>query len=260
MLDTNAVKNLASTIGLDLASVLAVAQVESGGRTGFQPNGELTVLFEAHLFYAELRRAGLNVTALQQKYPNLISPVWNRALYKGGDGENARLKLALTIHPSAARCASYGMFQILGSNCVSCGFPTAEKFVAYLKTGQIAHVATFLKFVSASPARLRALQQKDWATFARLYNGPAYAQNKYDVKIAQAYQKLVPPPVVAANPAMRVTSQGLNVRSGAAATFPILGTLKLNDKIVPLETKNGWVRIAYQNKVGWVSAAFLSKL
>jgi len=29
---------------------------------------------------------------------------------------------------------------------------------------------------------LAALQKKDWKAFARLYNGPAYAQNRYDEK------------------------------------------------------------------------------
>ena len=34
---------------------------------------------------------------------------------------------------------------------------------------------------------LAALQKKDWKAFARLYNGPAYAQNRYDEKLDKAY-------------------------------------------------------------------------
>ena len=34
---------------------------------------------------------------------------------------------------------------------------------------------------------LVALQKKDWKAFARLYNGPAYAQNRYDEKLSTAY-------------------------------------------------------------------------
>ena len=30
---------------------------------------------------------------------------------------------------------------------------------------------------------------RDWAVFAKCYNGPAYAQNRYDVKLEAAYQK-----------------------------------------------------------------------
>ena len=32
-----------------------------------------------------------------------------------------------------------------------------------------------------------ALQKKDWKAFARHYNGPAYAQNRYDEKLDKAY-------------------------------------------------------------------------
>src|SRR5262249_39155616 len=36
-----------------------------------------------------------------------------------------------------------------------------------------------------------ALNRHDWARFARSYNGPGYAQNQYDVKMAAAYGKWV---------------------------------------------------------------------
>jgi hypothetical protein len=36
---------------------------------------------------------------------------------------------------------------------------------------------------------LTALQAKNWAEFAKRYNGPAYAQNRYDEKLAKAYAK-----------------------------------------------------------------------
>lgn len=188
-MDKDKIKEMASKYGLDTPTVLAVAEVESGGHSGFQKTGLLTVLFEAHLFYRELKKAGLNPNSLMIKYPNLISPVWNRTLYKGGDFENTRLAEAVKIHECAWNCASYGMFQILGSNHRACGFNTTQDFISYLKTGQEAHVDTFLKFVSSDIRKLKALKSKDWAMFARLYNGPAYAQNKYDAKLANAYNK-----------------------------------------------------------------------
>ena len=39
-------------------------------------------------------------------------------------------------------------------------------------------------------ALLKALQSRKWADFARLYNGPAYKENLYDVKLARAYEQL----------------------------------------------------------------------
>ena len=32
------------------------------------------------------------------------------------------------------------------------------------------------------------LRERNWAKFARAYNGPGYAQNQYDVKLKQAYE------------------------------------------------------------------------
>lgn len=33
------------------------------------------------------------------------------------------------------------------------------------------------------------LKNKDWAAFAKGYNGPEYAVNKYDVKMKDAYER-----------------------------------------------------------------------
>lgn len=187
--DRDKIAEMASKYGLDVASVLAVAEVESAGRSGFQKTGLLTVLFEAHIFYSELKKVGLNPDVLMDKYSHLILPTWNRKLYRGGDYENSRLAEALKIHDCAWNCASYGMFQIMGFNYKACGFNTVREFVGYLKTGQEAHIDAFLKFVSADSRKMSALKNKNWAIFARLYNGPRYAENEYDIKLAAAYKK-----------------------------------------------------------------------
>jgi hypothetical protein len=46
-------------------------------------------------------------------------------------------------------------------------------------------MANFIK----SAGLLDNLQEKDWAGFARGYNGPGYAKNSYDVKLELAYMK-----------------------------------------------------------------------
>ena len=44
-----------------------------------------------------------------------------------------------------------------------------------------------VRFIRENRSMLAALQKKDWKAFARLYNGPAYAQNGYDEKLSKAY-------------------------------------------------------------------------
>ena len=36
---------------------------------------------------------------------------------------------------------------------------------------------------------LESLRNKNWATFARKYNGPSYAKRGYHTKMAKAYKK-----------------------------------------------------------------------
>ena len=50
------------------------------------------------------------------------------------------------------------------------------------------HLKAFVKFVQTENLA-RFLKNKDWAGFARRYNGPAFKKNKYDEKLAAAYAK-----------------------------------------------------------------------
>ena len=54
--------------------------------------------------------------------------------------------------------------------------------------GATQQLALFVKFVSRPPY-LPALRAHNWAAFAKAYNGPGYAQNKYDSKLAAAYKR-----------------------------------------------------------------------
>ena len=44
----------------------------------------------------------------------------------------------------------------------------------------------FCEFIKSNNL-IPALQNRNWAQFARAYNGPEYARNAYDTKLAEAY-------------------------------------------------------------------------
>ena len=46
-----------------------------------------------------------------------------------------------------------------------------------------------MRFIQADLDLHHALIVRDWAEFARRYNGPAYRDNIYDTKLATAYQR-----------------------------------------------------------------------
>lgn len=178
----------ARELSVDLASIKAVNQVESRG-TGFTKSGKIKTLFERHIMYKKLsaKLGQAKANALSQLYPTLVNA--KAGGYTGGDAELDRLQGAIGIDKDCAyESASYGLFQIMGFNCVICGYANAEEMFNDFLTGERAQLMAFVKFIKADANMWKALKNKDWAEFARRYNGPAYAQNQYDTKLAAAYK------------------------------------------------------------------------
>lgn len=176
-------QHAADRLGCDVAAIMAVAEVESKG-SGFNDDGSIKTLFEAHIFsrLTEHRYDGTN--------SNISCRKWDRTKYgKTWQQEQYRLRLATSIDQTAAlKSASWGAFQIMGFNHEACGFSTVQEFVTACTT-EVGQLLAFMSFIKANPQMLDALRSHDWAAFARLYNGPDYALNKYDIKLASAFAK-----------------------------------------------------------------------
>lgn len=177
------IEAIAKMLGCGPAVVHAVCDVESAGG-GFLPDGRPKILFEAHAFHTETKG----------KYgrSNISSPTWDRSLYgAGGAHQYDRLAQALKLDRVAAlRSASWGMFQVMGSNAAACGFPNVEQMVQAMMIGERAHLDAFATFCIANHLddELRSTPPR-FADFARGYNGPGYAANAYDTKLAAAWRK-----------------------------------------------------------------------
>jgi hypothetical protein len=178
----------AKNLNVEIAAIRAVAEVEAAG-AGFLPDGRPAILYEAHIFHAETK--GKHAGAKDRRGVALSSPRWNRSLYgASGAVQHNRYEDARALNPDAAnKACSWGTFQILGQNHKICGFETSQEFVDAMWTGgAAAHLDAFVNFIKANKLD-GALRAKNWAAFARGYNGPGYAQNAYDKKMAQAYAR-----------------------------------------------------------------------
>lgn len=221
-------KDIADRLGCDPAVVLAVAEVESGGRHDL-PDGRPQILFEAHWF------SKLTKGRFDERFPTLSSPVWNRALYKGGTQEWDRLNVAISLDEDAAlQSASWGLFQIMGFNFKACGFDSVKAFVDFIKGPDDADMEAFVNFVKANPKILAAMKAKDWQAFALNYNGPG-AVASYSAKMADAFarhrgapdREEVGPPIPVADPTLpaknpMTSKEVLTTGGGAVATATII--------------------------------------
>lgn len=181
---------LAELLGCEPAALKAVQQVETGGRGGFFSPGRPAILFEGHIFWTQLKKRGSNPEDYVKGNENILYPKWEKGHYKGGIGEYDRLEQARKINREAADAsASWGMFQIMGFNYAACGEESIESFVRSMCESEFKQLLLTANFIKKNSQMLQALQARDWAVFAKCYNGPAYAQNRYDVKLEAAYQK-----------------------------------------------------------------------
>ena len=179
----------AQSLNVPVAAVKAVKDVETGGRGGFLAEGKPTILFEGHIFWSQLKKVGINPDTHVAGNEDILYPRWTKGHYKGGMAEYTRLEKAKRIHEVAALCsASWGLFQIMGFNHAACGCRDVREFVARMCETEGTQLDLFVVFLRHNGWD-KYLRNLDWAGFARHYNGPSYAQNKYDDKLRRAYQK-----------------------------------------------------------------------
>lgn len=189
----------AARLGVELASILAINEVESSG-AGFLDNGKPKILFERHIMYRQLAQprhpeddtAALQAHAdeLAASQPNLVNP--RAGGYAGGTAEHQRLAHARLIDDACAlESASWGAFQIMGFHAVRLGYSSVQDFAARMAKDENEQFEAFVRFLEADPALLKALKAKKWAVFAKGYNGPDYQRNLYDIKLERAYQRHV---------------------------------------------------------------------
>lgn len=175
-------RDVARSIGCEVAAVRAVVDVEAAG-SGFLRDGRPKILFEAHWF------SEFTSGEFDDSNDDISSPVWNRALYIGGVGEWDRIYRAVNLDREAAlKSASWGLGQIMGFNHVAAGYPDVESFVRDMHESEGKQLAAMFNFIKSN--RLdRFLIDRDWAGFARQYNGESFRVNRYDEKLADAYDR-----------------------------------------------------------------------
>jgi len=179
---------------LELPVVKAVNEVESRGE-GFLRDGRPKILFEGHIFWRQLKKAGLDPKDYLNDYTkNVLYERWVKKHYDGNEKEYFRLEKAAgvsdlaEVHNAAFMSASWGSFQIMGFHYKSLGYTSVDHFVSSMYQKEAKHLDAFGRFLEVNNL-IKPLKEKDWHRFARGYNGPGYLKNKYHEKLESAYQR-----------------------------------------------------------------------
>ncbi len=177
------VNDAAQLLKCEPAAIWAVCDVEAP-RGGFNPDGTPVTLFEGHKFYS------FTNGIYAQSHPSICYPRWDRSKYgKSWQAEQQRLQQAMQLdRRQALKSASWGRFQIMGFNYSMCGFVELQAFINAMYESERAQLMAFVEYLKTTKLDAH-LRFKNWAAFAKGYNGPSYEQNLYDVKLANAYEK-----------------------------------------------------------------------
>jgi hypothetical protein len=80
------------------------------------------------------------------------------------------------------------MFQIGGFNYKLCGCSSIEEFVELMSYSELEQLELFAALI-VNCDMVQYLRTKNWAGFARRYNGASYARKGYHTRMAKAYNK-----------------------------------------------------------------------
>jgi len=185
--------DFAKAFNLEIPVVKAVQEVESSGR-GFLADNRPTILFEGHIFWKELEKRGIDPRPLVRGNENVLYSKWTKDFYEGKAKEYTRLEKAKNVGKqpeileAALASCSWGMFQIMGFNYHRTESFDVLDYVVKSRRSEAEHLTSFGHFIEATKL-LKPLREKQWATFARGYNGRGYKQNRYDERLKAAYLK-----------------------------------------------------------------------
>jgi hypothetical protein len=178
-LSSNGLAAVANSLGVHAPEIWAVLAVETKG-CGYLPDRRPQILYERHIFHRLTRG---------QFDDGDISDPSSGGYGATGTHQYERLSAAIAKDRIAAlQSASWGLGQIMGENFAAAAFPNIEDMVAAMAQSEDAQLTAMGNFLIATNLRA-SLQAHDWMTFARRYNGPNFAINRYDVRLNGEFQR-----------------------------------------------------------------------
>lgn len=199
MLTKEQIEDVAIAHGYEYAELKCFIDVESSGNS-FDKLGNLMIQFEPTVFAKWLERFSI-IHGLKKQLVD-IGNGKTKAYYTitAGDitltntvdvqsKELEAYNLACQISEAAALLStSWGLPQILGQNYALAGYKTAREMVEDFKQSEVRQLHALCTFLDKTGIK-KHLQNNDWETVARMYNGRLYKQFDYHIKLAKAYEK-----------------------------------------------------------------------
>lgn len=184
-----AIARLSAVHGFEPAALDAFVETESAGVTYALVDGhnEPLIRWEGHYFNRlcadTVRAKAVSMGLASTKAGGIPNPASQQ------DRWDKLLKPAMALDKQAAlESCSWGMGQVMGANWKMLSFSSVQELVDRARANVEGQVELIVRFIEKSGLK-GALARHDWASVAHGYNGPSYAVNHYDTKMAAAYAR-----------------------------------------------------------------------
>lgn len=184
-----AIKKAARRMEVPHAALAAVVHVESAGRSFAMVNGraEPLIRFEGHYFHrllpATKRHQAIAAHLASARAGEIKNPRTQPARWD-------MLKRARAIDRDAAdQSVSWGIGQVMGANWRMLGYGSVGALVADARSGFDGQLRLMTRFIVQRDL-VPHLRAADFAAFARIYNGPAFAKHGYHTRMEAAFRRL----------------------------------------------------------------------
>lgn len=173
---------VAEELGVEAAVIKAVVSIEAGAQMkGFWAPGVPVINFDRTMYLKYRNKVPSTSGAKGETVPEGLTGYarqeWTQLI-------NARKNNA----QGANMGTFWGMFQIGGFNYRLCGCGSVDEMVRLMSYSELEQLELFAAFIR-NAGMLDDLRAKNWAKFARKYNGASYARRGYHTKMAAAYRK-----------------------------------------------------------------------
>lgn len=175
------IAEIAQSVGLTFAELMAFISVESGGVAFI--NGKIVIQFEPRWF--------------RRKAPFAPSGKWSINKVENQINEYKAFSEAFGINKKAAmEATSWGLGQIMGFHYSRLGYNSVDDMVEDFKKGEYQQVQGIAKFIATSPALFKAIKAHNWHLVAVYYNGAGYEavaaeynREPYNISLSKAHAK-----------------------------------------------------------------------
>lgn len=167
---------------VSLPALLAIIDVESGGRGFSASTGKIIIQFEPHIF--------------KRRAPGAEPGLWSTNAVDVQSKEWLAFNNAFSKDPDAAmESTSIGLPQIMGYHFARLGYATVGAMWDHFKQGEEAQVSALIRFIETDPRLAKAVIAEDWHMVATVYNGAKYKElaarlgrEPYNISLEKAFK------------------------------------------------------------------------